>query len=354
MKILVSALEPSSLSHLEKIKPFLNKNIKLVMPPLNGNETAIMGIVGAIKKFMFFKNLLNKMLTLANSCDKVLLMDSSGFNMALMNKLRIKYPNKHIIYYILPQAWIWRSKRIDTIGAKCDCLCSILPFEEPLYNKYKTKYNYVGHPILDDINMDTKKLKTKNKIKNDYIVFLPGSRKGEISKLIRVFKKLNKLISPSSKSYLVIPKGFNKLKIKEYYGDIREFNVSYDFINIVKNAKFAFVCSGTASLQCSILGVPYALCYKANAFDYFVGKKIFKIKNIGLANIMFEKMGKKAPYKEFLQEQCDESILYDYYKFFDTKSIKTFKTNGNILQKYLKFPSSENVAKILNQKSNKN
>jgi len=346
MKILVSALEPSSLAHLEKIKPLLNKNINLVMPPIKGEDTAIIGIIGAIAKFMFFKQLLKKMTQLAKECDKVLLMDSSGFNMALMKSIKKAYPTKHIVYYILPQAWAWRKGRIDVLGQECDKICSIWPFEEPLYAKYKDKYNYVGHPILDDINC---KSIANTKSKDDYIVILPGSRKSEIIELMPIYKRLVKKIS--KKAYLIIPKAFSEDKIEQYYGDISEFEISNDFVNIVKDATFVFVCSGTASLQCAILGVAHAICYKARAFDFFVGSKIFKMKYVGLANIIFEKLSKKPPYKELLQQDCNEIAMYEYYLQVVNNADKKaeFKANAKVLSEYLKYPSSKNMADILNE-----
>ena len=72
---------------------------------------AIMGFVDAIKKTEIFFKLRDELVELAKDCDKVLLLDSSGFNLPLAKKLREVYPNKEIIYYILPQAWAWKRKK---------------------------------------------------------------------------------------------------------------------------------------------------------------------------------------------------------------------------------------------------
>jgi len=112
MKILVSALEHSANVHLTSLKNELSEDIefigifdkKLGNPMVDLQSLAIMGIVDALKKLRYFFKLADEMVELAEDADKVLLIDSSGFNLPLAKKIKKKYPDKEIIYYILPQA----------------------------------------------------------------------------------------------------------------------------------------------------------------------------------------------------------------------------------------------------------
>ncbi|HAC71311.1 MAG TPA: lipid-A-disaccharide synthase, partial [Arcobacter skirrowii] len=123
MKILVSAMEASSNVHLKELKKYLDDSVEFVgvfdkdlgNPLYDLSHLAIMGIVDALKKLRFFFRLRDELVKLAKDCDKVLLMDSSGFNLPLAKKLREVYPNKEIIYYILPQAWAWKRKRVKIL-----------------------------------------------------------------------------------------------------------------------------------------------------------------------------------------------------------------------------------------------
>jgi len=178
MKLLVSALEPSSNAHLEKVLSFRD-DLELVgvfdkrfgNPIYDNSANAIMGLLDALKKVRFFLNLRNQMVELAKDVDKVLLIDGSGFNLPLAKKLKKTYPNLEIIYYILPQAWAWRRYRMRAIEKYCDRLFSILPFE-PQY--YSNKCQFVGHPLLDSIK------EFKSDYSSDTILFMPGSRRREI------------------------------------------------------------------------------------------------------------------------------------------------------------------------------
>ena len=344
MKLLVCALETSSNIHLKALVDELDNSIELCgifdkslgNPTYDVSELAVMGFVDAIKKLPFLLKINNEMVKLAKDVDKVLLMDSSGFNLPLARKIKQKYPQKEVIYYILPQAWAWKRKRIPKIEAYCDTLCSILPFEKDYYTK-KDKIQYVGHPLLDEIPTFKTELSTTNKI-----AFMPGSRKGEITKLMPIYKELVKHID--KEAILIIPKHFSKEYIEETYGDISAFTISTNTYKTLHEVEFAFICSGTATLEAALIGTPFVLNYIAKPFDYFIVKNLIKINYIGLANIFFDKMGKKPIHKEYIQDDVTIENLLDEYNTIDKS---TFLDNSKILREYLKYGSSKTVAKII-------
>lgn len=345
MKLLVCAMETSSNIHLAELKKYLNDDIelfgifdkKLGNPNYDIEQLAIMGFVDAIRRLPFFFKLKSEMVELAKDADKVLLMDSSGFNLPLAKSIKKKYPNKEIIYYILPQAWAWKKGRIPKIEKYCDKLCSILPFEKDYYSK-KEKITYVGHPLLDEIKEYKTEISTSNKI-----AFMPGSRKNEIINLMPIFKELIKSI-PNKEYVLIIPAKFDDGYIKNLYGDISEFTISRNAQETLKLCDYAFICSGTATLEAAIIGTPFTLSYIAKKIDYFIGSRLVKLPAVGLANIFFYKMGKGLIHSEFLQENVTvENLLHDYKKMDTTKFLK----NSQTLREYLKSGSSKNVAHII-------
>ncbi len=348
MKVLVSALETSSNIHLKALKKELNPEIELIgifdknlgNPTYDISSMAVMGFVDAFKKLPFFFKLVNEMVNLAVDVDKVLLMDASGFNLPLAKKIKKKYPNKEIIYYILPQAWAWKKKRIPKVEQYCNRLCSILPFEKDYYNK-KEMISYVGHPLLDEIDYFKDTVTNTNKI-----AFMPGSRKGEITKLMPLYRQIIKKIN--KEPILIIPSHFTDEYIEEVYGDIKDFNISKEAHKTLQEVDFAFICSGTATLEAALIGTPFVLNYVAKQFDYFIAKNLLKVKYIGLANIFFDKMGKNSIHKELIQDDVTLENLLSEYKNIDKE---LFLKNSKILRKYLQFGSSKTVANIISNKS---
>ena len=348
MKILVSALEHSANIHLKSLKKELNNDVEFIgiFDKELGNSIidlrslAIMGFVDAIKKLRFFFKLYSQMVNLASEADKILLIDSSGFNLPLAKKIKKKYPNKEIIYYILPQAWAWRKKRIPILEKTIDHLASILPFEKDYYSK-SAPITYVGHPLLDIIT----KYKENLNPQVENIVFMPGSRKGEIKKLMPVFKEVRKKLNINAT--IIIPKHFTDKEIKELYGSLTGFKISNNPYETLYNADFAFICSGTATLEAALIGIPFVLSYIAKPFDYFIASRLVKLDYIGLSNIMFTKFNDRDLHPEFIQKDVTADNLIKAFKEFDRS---TFLNDSKALRTYLKHGSSKTVASILQGK----
>lgn len=349
MKLLVSAIEPSANIHLKELKKHLSDDVEFIglfdstlgNPLEDLSSMAVMGFVDAIKKIKYFLNLKKQMVTLAKDADKVLLMDSSGFNLPLAKELKKTYPNLEIIYYILPQAWAWRKGRIKTIEQVCDKLYSILPFEQNFYTK-KEKIKYVGHPLLDEIQ----EFKTTTTSENS-IVYMPGSRRSEIKRLMPVFRQVSQEIGTSKKHILVIPKNFLSQNINDIYGDISSFEISFEAHQKLYSCEFAFICSGTATLEAALIGTPFTLAYIAKKVDFFIGKHVIKIDKIGLANIFFDKMDKSVLHNELLQEDVTVSnLLFEY----NNKDSNRFLEKSFQLRNYLSHGSSKVVANLIENK----
>ncbi|MFG5142633.1 lipid-A-disaccharide synthase, partial [Campylobacter lari] len=132
----------------------------------------------------------------------------------------------------------------------------------------------------------------------------------------------------------------------DLYGDISGFEIQSNTPKVLKNADFAFICSGTATLEAALVGTPFVLAYKAKAIDIFIAKLFVKLKHIGLANIFLDFAGKNELNPEFLQNEVNVKNLYQAYIKYDYNA---FFDKVDFLKSYLKFASAKNLAKILYQ-----
>lgn len=344
MKILISALEHSANLHLEELLKYLPPQTQKVgifderlgKPTHANSALAIMGFKDVFKKIPFFLKLANQMCDLAQDCDKVLLIDSSGFNLPLAKKIRKRYPQKQIIYYILPQAWAWKKGRIKTLERVIDSLCSILPFEPSVYHP-NAPIQYVGHPLLDEIKQ------YKEDLTNDGpIVFMPGSRRSEITALMPHFRGVAAELN--ERALLVIPPIYSKEQIKAIYGNIANFEIVHNAQQALYEAKFAYICSGTATLEASLIGTPFVLCYIAKRLDYFIASKLVSLSYIGLANILSEKMSDEPMHPELIQHDVRAEAMLSWYETLDRAA---FLHKSQALRRYLRHGSAKQVAQIL-------
>ena len=207
--------------------------------------------------------------------------------------------------------------------------------------------NKVLQPFIDSImnlnNNEIKEFKQEVNRNSNTIVFMPGSRKTEIINHMKIFNKLKNKFK-DRRLVLIIPEKFTQDYIKKVYKDTSGFIISSNTYEELKKAQFAFICSGTATLEAALIGTPFILCYIAKKLDYFIGTKVIKLPYIGLANIFFHKLNKKPIHKEFLQENVTVENLFNEYTSMNEK---LFLENSKILRKYLKSGSSKNVANII-------
>lgn len=349
MRLLVSALETSSNLHLTTLVKALPCSVELVgiydknlgNPIVDLSANAIMGFVDAIKKLPFFLRLKSQMVELSKTCDKVLLMDSSGFNLPLAKAIKKANPQIEIIYYILPQAWAWKQKRVYTLEKYCDTLLSIIPFESSIYPN-PSKVTYVGHPLLDQIPTTHNAL-----VHTNIIAFMPGSRKNEIRSLMPVFRELSGFFE-HKRCILIIPPKFDDTTISHTYGDLSNFEISRNTYETLTRSEYAFICSGTATLEAALIGTPFTLCYRAKTIDYFIGKSFVKLQYIGLANIFFHHMQKEKLHDEFLQSEVTSTNLMKSYTTCDKEM---FLNKCATLRNYLQHGSADVVGKIVCRKT---
>lgn len=340
MRLLVSALEPSANLHLG----YLLKELDSVEitgifdrsfgEPLYGmDEFSVMGIVDVLAKYFKGKEAVHEMVSLAKGCDKVLLIDAPAFNIPLAKEIKRRYPNKEIIYYILPKVWAWKRKRAALVERYCDRLASIFPFESRFYSRAE----YVGNPLLDEIEIDEKWKK-----EDSNIAFLPGSRRSEIRRLMPVFREL--AASIDGKKLLAIPPFLEDEKIVEWYGDISGFTVVKNTHEAVARSSFAFVCSGTATLETALIGTPFVLVYKTRPLEYKIGRFFVKLPFVGLANIIMDFEGLPPLHPELFQEEVNSKNLL---RLFEEMDRDDFIQKCGKLKEILKHGSAANVAKMI-------
>lgn len=305
MKLLVSALEPSANVHLERLMSQLPGveiqgifSDHLGKPLIDSREFSVMGFVDAFAKIPFARKAIDMMTRQAPLHDAVLLIDSSGFHIPLAKSIKKQHPHVKIIYYILPQVWAWRSGRIPVVEAVTDVQASILPFEDQFWKHA----HYVGHPLMEEIRT------WKNDVsQGSTVAFLPGSRRSEIGKLMPVYREV--AASLPGRKLLVIPPHYRENDIAEMYGDLRGFEVARSTHEALLEASFAFVCSGTATLEATLIGTPFVLAYRAKALDYFLGRHFVKLPYIGLSNMIFHFAGRPPIHQEFLQDEVTAQNL---------------------------------------------
>ena len=240
--------------------------------------------------------------------DALILVDYPGFNLRIAKFAHEK--GLKVFYYISPQVWAWKRRRVKKIKASVDKMLVILPFEEEFYKNYGVDVTYVGNPLLDELA----KFGTANRSiflrrnslgeKREIIALLPGSRKQEVKRMLPVMLK----VVSHFPEYQFVVAGVSSLEkalYKKIMGNADVFFVENQTYELLQNSSAALVTSGTATLETALFSVPEVVCYKATGFSYRLAKWMIKVKFISLVNLVMD----KEVVKELIQSDLNEENL---------------------------------------------
>ena len=240
--------------------------------------------------------------------DAVVLVDYPGFNFRIADFAHQQ--GFKVFYYISPQLWAWKRRRVKKIQRTVSKMLVILPFEEEFYKRYGVDVTYVGNPLLDEMA----KFGTANRSiflrrnslgeKREIIALLPGSRRQEVKRVLPVMLKA----VPHFPDYQFVIGGVSSLDKSLYKGIIGNSDVFFvedQTYELLQNSSAALVTSGTATLETALFSVPEVVCYKATGFSYRLAKWMIKVKFISLVNLV---MGKEVV-KELIQGDLTENNI---------------------------------------------
>ena len=240
--------------------------------------------------------------------DVVILVDYPDFNLRIA-----KFAHRHhlkVCYYISPQVWAWKRRRVMKIKKSVDNMLVILPFEAPFYQGYGVNATFVGHPLLDELEKldETPRLNFvhRNNLseKREIIALLPGSRKQEVERMLETMLT----VIPHFPQYQFVVAGVSWLDKALYHQltDNKDVRVVFDqTYALLQTASAALVTSGTATLETALLAVPEVVCYKANRLSYRIAKHLIKVKYISLVNLIMD----REVVKELIQDDFNEEQL---------------------------------------------
>ncbi len=283
-------------------------------------KISALGLGDVLRNYFKYLKIFNE--TLANirseKPNAVVLIDSPAFNLRLAKKISAVAP---VLYYISPQLWAWGKRRIHIVKKHIREMLVILPFEKDFYEKEGVAVKFVGHPLLDAIPElpEAPVLRAKIGILpgQKAIGLFSGSREKEVKRILPIMLQAAVLLGKDlpattffiSKSPNVRPAVYDELL------QGLSFKVEcpvISFYELVKAMDFAYVASGTATLETALIGTPFFLLYKASWSTYLLGKHLIKVPYLGLVNLLAD--DKVVP--EFIQQDAHPETLAHEAKFF--------------------------------------
>lgn len=211
-------------------------------------------------------------------------------------------------YYVTPQVWASRQYRAQRLAALTKKMYVIYPFEPAFHKERGGNAVFLGNPLLDKMPAPLpKNFDIQNPTTYAWkLGLLPGSRRGEITRLTPVFYQTFKEICktyPNTQAYIFLLPDANEQDYIELIGEQPPANFHFvketDY-KIRSQMDFLLACSGTATLENALLGVPMLVAYKLFAPTYLIARMVIKVKYISLVNLLVD----KPLVKELIQQDA--------------------------------------------------
>ena len=257
-----------------------------------------LSVVGITEVLFKIRSILKALRGLKQSLDQerpdlIILIDFPDFNLRLAKIAHRK--GIPILYYISPQVWAWRPKRVKLIAQWVKKMVVLFPFEVPFYEAAGVDVEWVGHPLLDIVKPTLSKEVAFQRFgldpKRKTIALLPGSRTHEVKRLLPPLLASAQLLGkeiPDLQFIIPLAPGIHQKTLSPWMRNIFVpvkvvEGWAYEVMNL---SELLITASGTATLEAALLGKPMVIVYKVSFFSYWIGRALIQVDHIGLVNLV--------------------------------------------------------------------
>lgn len=325
-------------------------------------EMAVMGIAEIIEHYSFLKNIFHQLVAeaVSNRPDIVILLDYPDFNLRLAKKLKLM--GIKVFYYISPQVWAWRKSRIYDIKAYCEKVFLIFPFEKAFYDSYQVPNEFVGHPLLDDLNPDLLNPEKINFLRSKYgikpeekvLALMPGSRHSEIEQHFQIQQQVATNLMVKHKHLRLLICVAPSLNKDDMLKKLENFTLPYLLLKedpnlMIAMSDYVLVASGTATLMVGLLQKPMVIMYRMKWITGVIGNLLIRnLKFFGLVNLVLDREVVPERKQEFANT-IELTKLMDRYISDSDYTLKTIEQLKQLQTALGDRGATTRVVKALNQ-----
>ncbi len=247
--------------------------------------------------------------------DLVVLIDYPGFNLRLARQAhRAGVP---VVYFVSPQVWAWKPGRVRLIAETVSRMLVIFPFEEAFYRERGVSVTYVGHPLLDLLQRETRRRPREEMARHlgidprrRVIGLLPGSRLKEVRRNLPPIVGAAKLLDakiPGLSFVIPVASTLRRDAVAAMVDLPGTVITDEEFYDVVSLCEAAIVSSGTATMEVGLLHVPMVIVYRLNPLTYEVARRLTSLDTFGMVNLV---AGRRIV-PELIQSECTPSRIAD-------------------------------------------
>jgi len=284
-------------------------------PVAHSDEVAVVGIAEVVRELPRIRRVFRKLL-LATETRRprlAVLVDFPDFNLRLARRLRRR--GIPVLYYVSPQVWAWRRRRVRTIARLVDRMLVLFPFEVDVYGGHELHVDHVGHPLVDDVpELESAWDRQDGVPEQPVLALLPGSRNSEVRRILppmlRAAATLVGTAGRAGQVRLILASTVDRELVRRL---VASGPLGGDEVDVVRADRFAavagshlaFCASGTATLEVGLLGTPMIVVYRVSPLTYAIGRLLVDLPFVSLVNLV---LGRQVV-PELLQGEADHERM---------------------------------------------
>ncbi|WP_394651201.1 lipid-A-disaccharide synthase [uncultured Acinetobacter sp.] len=299
---------------------------------------SVMGIVEVLKDlkklFAVRDGLVQKWTE--NPVDVFIGIDAPDFNLRLSKTLKENNLPIKTVQYVSPSVWAWRQGRVHGIKKTIDLVLCLFPFEKNFYTQHHVNAAFVGHPLAKQLPLKNPLVEAKQALNLDpgktYIALLPGSRKGEVERLMPLLMGAAERLSNQHPELEFLMPAINEQRKAQIQTHLQSKPSSWaKKIHVLENqdkeskigrqvmnaSDVVALASGTATLEAMLLHRPMVTFYKLNTITYIIAKLLVKIQYYSLPNII---AGKKVIEELIQSDATPERLANEIERLMHTET----------------------------------
>lgn len=243
-------------------------------------------------------------------------IDAPEFNLGLAARLKVQ--GIRTVQYVSPQVWAWRQGRVKGIGAACDRILCLLPFEPAFYAAHGVEARFVGHPLADQFPTRPDRAAARAALGladgDTVVAVLPGSREGEVSRLAAPFAGAAAWLAshrPATRFVAPMVNAAVRARFESEWA-VRAPGLAVQVLDgrareALAAADVVLVASGTATLETLLSKRPMVVAYRLAGLTAFLLRRLglVKVKHFSQPNLL---VGREVV-PEFFQEAATPRAL---------------------------------------------
>jgi lipid-A-disaccharide synthase len=261
--------------------------------------------------------------------DLAVLVDYAGFNLRLGQRLHAR--GIRVAYYVSPQVWAWRRRRIRTIRDIVSRMMVIFPFEEPLYREAGVPVTFVGHPLVDLVEPLADPPEFLRSVGLDpsrpVVGILPGSRTQEVRFNLPPLAGAVRILAgqrPELQFAVAVAPGLDAGSFDQVLPALPVVRLKGQAHSLMGSATVGLVASGTATVEAALMELPMVVVYRLSPVTYALGRRFVNVPHYAMANLIAE----RRVVKELIQKDfTPETVATETRALLDNADARTALKN---------------------------